>query len=979
MPEELTLAADDINPAEYWDDATALQLAEEADWAARPAGEVAVLGARTLASFGDTGRPGLLAVSISLLEDAYGRSDELSESEWADTALCLGEALREGADAFDEPDWLPEAIAAGEAAVEAGAGAWGWFALCETYRRTFRVTGLSAHLYEALHCARTASTRATPDDVSALLSNLGAVALQAADDLAEPHLLDEAAEAVTSAVRLTRRDDPHRAVYLANLALILSAIAERDANSRVARWSVRCATRALACESVSVGALLAAAQCHETLGDLTNDSNAFVEACRLVARADLAARGTPRRPGVLLERSRLAQRRFDREGEPELLELATRYAERAVILQGGRQRATAESLLNLAVCRTRCCEIGLTGPRTNARSLAALALDKADAAQRPQLRGDAALVWLSHHERTGSAASLRTAIGLLREATESPRARPRTWSNLAGALLSAFDNDPSESLIREAMKASRRARDATPAGRDRVVFEAVLASCLEAAFQASGDLGHLREGARHARRAARRLDPQSPDSTAIRTNCAVTLRTSYQYLGVPKDLALAVQLIEQAVAGAPRGALPTCQTQLVATLLTRFEAAGDPSDLQQALMATTQLENSGARITRAGAATISSCHLAAYEASGHISQLDAAVRWARTALGRRARRAEVRASALTSLANALFSRFEVVGEQRDLTEAVQRARQAIRATPLESPSIAGRYANLANALRAQASLGLGSGKKALQAAERSVRLAAAKDHQLPAYLSGLALALSELGRHAEASLVLRHAVAACPRSSPARHFYRTNLAASLRDEFESGGSRQTINEAIRILSRLPHSDAPWGMVGRTVLGDCLRARDLPGDRELAFECWASVHDDRNAPAWLRLLAARAAADAAATAAPPDWPRAAASFVLAVKLHERTAWHGLAWSSRRRFLAAQPNLGVDAAAVALQIDEDPETVIDLLESGRDIVWRDRAARRVVRSDHTLMRRLRRLSDELDELDRGGPGSPAQRLT
>lgn len=978
MPGALILPDEDADPAQVWDDATALLLAEQCDWSQFPAREVAIAGARTLASFGDTGRPELLALAISLLEDAHDRAESLPVSAQAETALCLGEALREGSLAFDEPDWLPEAIAAGEQAVLLVSEAWALVALCETYRAAFRATGITDHLTGALRCARTAVVLASPADMASLSSNLGAVATHAAARLDDPRLLDEACEAATTAVRRARSRDPYLPVYLANLALTQNAIAERDASVAIARRAVRSATRAVQKEPASLNALLASAQCLETLARLTLSDATFHEAADRLRRAEAEARGTPRQPEIALERSRLDQQRFEHTGDLDLLTEATRHAQRAVALQGGQAAATAHALLNLAVCRTRACEHGLTGRRTRATQLVPIALDRASPAERLELVGDAGLVWLSHYEQTGAGTSLRTAIELLREATRSPHNPPQTWSNLAGALLALFDKAPSEALIDEATDAAQHACAATTrVSEGRIVFEAVLASCLETSFRTSGDPAELRHAADYARRAVRRLDPSSPDATAIRTICAVALRTSYEHNGRISDLTLAAQLLRDAVPGSTPSNLPTCLSQLAATLRTRFEAAGDPADLRQALAAAIQLESCGVAITMAGAATISACWLTAYESSGDRKQLEAAVQWARTSLIRRTRTFDARAAALTTLANALLSRFEVAGEEHDLKEALLRNRQAIRATQPGSPLAAGRYANLANVLRVRASLGLGRTTTALRAAEAAVRLAGTNDRHLAAYLSGVALVLSELGRHSEASHVLRQAVKACPSASPDRHFYRTNLAASLRDEFTARGSRRVLAEAIRILCRLPPSRAPWALLAQTILGDCLHARGATGDREAALMCWTLVRDDEKAPSWLRLIAATSAAETAAEGI-PDWGRAAGFYRRAVELHVQAAWHGLAWASRRRYLAARPNMGADAAAAALQVETDGGSAVTLLEAGRDIMWRGRADRRNTIGTHPMVVRLYRIADQLDALDQKAQALAAPRF-
>lgn len=974
----LILPDEDTDPAQAWDDATALQLAEQCDWSQFPACEVAVAGARTLTSFGDTGRPELLALAISLLEDAHERAESLPAADRADTALCLGEALREGSVVFDEPDWLPEAIAAGETAVRLTSDAWAWVALCETYRAAFRATGIKGHLTDALRCARTAVDLADPADAAVVASNLGAVTTHAAPHLDDPQLLDEAYEAATTAVRQARRRDPYLPVYLANLARTQDSIAERDASAAVARRAARSATRAMLKEPTSVSALLVSAQCLETLARLTRSDATFDDAAKVLGRADAAARGTPRQPEILLARSRLAQQRFELTDEPELLVEATRLAQRAVALQGGQTAATAHALLNLAVCRTRACERGLTAPRTRATQLVSRALNRASPSERLELVGDAGLVWLSHYERTRARRSLRAAIQLLREAASKPRTPSRIWSNLAGALLLAFDSDPSEALVHEATDAARHACAAAPMGNGQIVSEAVLASCLEASFRISHDPLDLRQSADCARRAARLLGATSPDAAAIRTNCAVALRTSYEHNGRLADLTLAVQLLNDAVLAATPSSLPTCLGQLAATLRTRFEATGNRADLRRALETVITLQSCGLTITKAGSATISACWLTAYETSGDKDQLDAAVGWARTALTRRTRTSDVHAAALTTLANALLSRFELTGEEQDLKEALLRNRQAIRATPPgEGQSAASRYANLANVLRVRASLGFGRTTTALHAAETAVRLAGPKDPHLPAYLSGVALVLSELGRHKEASRVLRQAVKACPRASSDRLLYRTNLAASLRDEFTAGGSRRELAEAIRILQLLPTAEAPWALLAHTILGDCLHARNAPSDLQAALNCWTSVRDDEKAPTWLRLIAAVSAAESAAEDI-SDWGLAADSYRRAVELQVQAAWHGLAWASRRRFLAARPNMGADAAATTLQAATHGGTALTLLEAGRDIVWRGRTERRNTRQDHPLLARMCQVADELDALDRSTQASAAARL-
>lgn len=985
MSHVLTQLGQDTDPAEILDDATALGLAEEGDWADLPAADVALAGAQILAAFGETGRPSLLALAVSLLEDAYERAHDLSADQRSDTALCLGEALREGSVVFGEPEWLPGAIEVGEVAAQEGRHAWVWMALYETYRLAFRTTGVDKYLHEALRCAREAADCAEPKDVSAMASNLGAVLMQVAKDLGNPSLMDEALTVAKVSVRRARLADPNRAVYLSNLAFVQSSLAERDGHIRMARQAVRWATRAVEAEPSSINALLMCANCHETLGELSGDEVAFDEATDLLARADIAARGTPRPPQVVLERSTLARRRFERNGDPEYLIVAARYAERAVVLHGGQGHASPESLLNLAVCRTKLADSGLTGPRTQATRLASLALARVDAADRPQLLENAALVWLSHHERTGSETSLNTAIDLLREATETPSVAPRTRSNLASALLSSIDREPDEALVREATDAARRACAEEPlSSPERAAFEAVLASCLEASFGVSRDLKYLLEAARYARSATRSLHPRSPDSTAVWTNCAVALRTSFEHTGKPADLELAVRLLQKAIVLATPAARPTCLSQLAATLRTRFESLGEPDDLTSALSAATELEGYGAAITRAGAAIISACRMTAYEASGGIEELDGAVLWARTALTRRARIAEVRAAALTSLANALFSRFEVVGEDEDLTEALRRSRQAIRSTPRNSPSLAGRHANLANVVRVRASLGHGAMASALLEAETSVRLSNPQDPNAPAYLSGLALVLTELGQHEQASHTLRRAVSSSPRMSPSRDLYRVNLAASLRDEWKAGGRKTTLHEAIRILTRLPHSGAPWAHLGAVILGDCLRARNAPGDHVAAARCYADVHENPQAPAWLRLLAARSAADAVAsvastTKAPTDWSMAAESYLRAISLHEQAAWHGLAWPSRQRFLSAHANMGTDSAASVLQIGDEPGEALTRLEAGRAILWRGRARRRIAGNESQQVVRLRQIADELDALDHRGIASTTHRLS
>ncbi|MFF8830903.1 CHAT domain-containing protein [Streptomyces sp. NPDC015131] len=455
-------------------------------------------------------------------------------------------------------------------------------------------------------------------------------------------------------------------------------------------------------------------------------------------------------------------------------------------------------------------------------------------------------------------------------------------------------------------------------------------------------------------------------------------------------------------------------------LTRRYEYTGDPDSLDRAFVVTVKggeavPEGDPYRLTFCSGLGHTAIRL--FQRSGKTATLDLAVRALREAAYRAPEDHPHRAAFLTNLSTALGQYHRHTGRTDAMNEALAAQYEAVRITPRDHPDLPSRLMNLA------ASLGSHPGTRppgterydAAVALLRDALALTGEGHpDRPGCLDLLAGVLR--GRYAvagdsqdvvDAVAVAREAVRAAAPGEYQRPALLMGLAAALRAGAARGdtpgGARAALTEAIDALREaealLPDdhperaealTDLGFALAARAGVpahhGDSDRDRDQDGarDRDRARRALGDASAVPSAPARLRVRAAAAAGHLAAGA--QDFTGAVAHFAQALEQLELTAWRGLERDDRERLLAEYPQLGTDAAAVAVRAGR-PERAVELLEQGRGILL---AQSMEGRSDHAGVRagapeladRLREVLAELDRLpDRagaaGGPREVAER--
>jgi tetratricopeptide (TPR) repeat protein len=456
---------------------------------------------------------------------------------------------------------------------------------------------------------------------------------------------------------------------------------------------------------------------------------------------------------------------------------------------------------------------------------------------------------------------------------------------------------------------------------------------------------------------ALRVMPQTaPERVTAQANQVVAYSLRYEALGDPTDLEVALVHGEDALAASEPGS--SVNTMVLAKLSAdrriRFGLFGDRNDLDWALTAARQAverTSSGHPFGGSRLSNLATCLRTMFEATGDAQVLDDAIQ-----LGREAAAIEIGghatiSSAATDVGSALLTRFELRGAAGDLNEAVRQSRRAVAVTPATSPYRASRLSNHSIVLRARVTT---SGhhedaEEAVQAARESVARAENTDPSRAGFCSNLGLALvarHELDRDRDgedlddAMEAFREA-ADLSGGRPEGGLYRSNLGMALRQRYSAAGADVDIEEAIALLTSTVagwpsvHPNAAPYLLG---LGNAYIAR---------FESRADV-DDLNAAisAWDKAADARGSAAAVriaaaesvalATANQEDWRRSSEAYAKAMELLSAVAWHGLDRATKEKVLADLAMLSGSAAGVAIE-EDNPSLAVEMLEAGRSVLW------------------------------------------
>ncbi|WP_328484932.1 CHAT domain-containing protein [Streptomyces zaomyceticus] len=314
---------------------------------------------------------------------------------------------------------------------------------------------------------------------------------------------------------------------------------------------------------------------------------------------------------------------------------------------------------------------------------------------------------------------------------------------------------------------------------------------------------------------------------------------------------------------------------------------------------------------------------------------------------------------LLRLSEALGARFEVHGDEQDLREAIETAKQAAHSHPLK----------IASRVRALCCLG-----------EHHVR--------------GLRKGIGGISAWEAAVTALREGAALEARINRKRCRYQLVLA--LIEAPPEGPRAAALAEAERLAREMvddatPHSrgEGEYHFLLGLVLQEQLKDHPVtvPSSWKKCADVYQVSAKQEAMAAQLRLYAARlwgsfAAAAAAAKNATnhvsPDlardeegllWSSAADGLGLAVELLPLMAWRGVVHHDHRNLLVPLKELAVDAAAAAIHAGR-PERAVELLEQGRTVMWsqlldlRTTELSRLRAHDPSTFARLDEIRKELD---------------
>jgi tetratricopeptide (TPR) repeat protein len=346
------------------------------------------------------------------------------------------------------------------------------------------------------------------------------------------------------------------------------------------------------------------------------------------------------------------------------------------------------------------------------------------------------------------------------------RALHTALSNVAAALLASWEYRQDRPDLDEAVRVSREAAEATPAGDSMGgARKANLAQVLLERFGRFWQVADLEEAFQAAVAAG-----QVPASDLARAPCLSALAQAYAnrfaYSGQLRDLEQAISVGRAAVEAAPddHPGQAGCLSNLGGVLHRRYECFGDTDSLNEAIA----MHQRAVRATPAGP--------------------------------RRAR-------FLNNLGHALRSRFEATGRKPDISQSVAALDEAVATAGSHETDRAGYVANLALSLVMAAERGADPGAvgTAITILERELHALNA-DHPLRhVYLASLGNAWRARFDTTGDQEALRSAISwferaadALPPAHPRRAELLANLGAVLMREFERTGNEETGRRALGV-------------------------------------------------------------------------------------------------------------------------------------------------------------------------------------
>ncbi|TDO48605.1 CHAT domain-containing protein [Kribbella sp. VKM Ac-2527] len=580
----------------------------------------------------------------------------------------------------------------------------------------------------------------------------------------DPDDLRSAVKRGGQAAATTAPDDPQRFIMLAVLAShcrqLFKVTGRRADIDAAIKWGSESLDLAPADDQFKAEKFHNLAVAHQLRFELTGAVKDQDTMAALYEKS-LTAAGNERvdHPAVLSTMRNAAMDKFVRTGQPELLDRAIEWGERALedddpavvssqsflLAYIYNERYDLANSLADAEATIRHAEVALAGTHPDAEDRAsvlflvaegyrrrsdqvgsradvetgierleqAVAAARTDDPQRARFLSNLCVDYTWLFELTGDPEALATAIDRGEQAAAATRVSDPDHLQILGHLSTAYSAkyglsaDPDDL---EAAIAMNQRLVASPAVRSqaRAAALANLATLYfdrHARFGAAADLD---AGITAGAEALELLPATGPDRSAGLSNLAVGRRRRYDLFGAVADLDAAIELGEQAAQALPADHphRPSRLTNLAVAYAERFQRVRNSADLDTAIEHSEQAVAAGRPLKHdeLGMAfgNLSGYYLERFDIGGQVSDLEAGVERAEQAVAAVGADHPRWAGYCSALARALLDRYRYAGDAADLDDSIDLLEAALAATPVERPARGGLVANLAITYREMA-------------------------------------------------------------------------------------------------------------------------------------------------------------------------------------------------------------------------------------------------------------------------------------
>ncbi|KAH6641967.1 CHAT domain-containing protein [Boeremia exigua] len=566
------------------------------------------------------------------------------------------------------------------------------------------------------------------------------------------------------------------------------------------------------------------------------------------------------------------------------------------------------------------------------------------------------------HEESKRIADLNESIQLLREAIEiTPHENPDRLlmlTHLGTGLARRFVAEQNEADLEESIQMARLALSESTEHNDKVKAMSNLADRLRDRYEQKRDFPDLQESIKHAQRAVDISSSEHPHWVRLLAGLANRLKERFHLLGKMEDIDMAIEVARQALEATPSNhpdrSTAFCNLGNALQARSTFLGLEDTGDIDEAVEMSRQAlashsNDHGERSTHL--INLSIRLLNRHTRTGHTIDLEEAIRLTREGLPTIPQSHQHWPRWTSHLGLCLLHRYLEIRATEDLKASIDLFRQGINASSKNEPQRVNWMLNLSGSLSEMYSRekSLCNMEEAIELLRR-VLMASISNDGRAATLSNLGRLLNSMYRKTgetiyleESTSVTRKALDLTPTKSPRRAIYLGNLALDLQRRYRNSENLEDLQEAIECArAALKDSADTEGQPEETrltfnlgvILGTRSVATHSWDDMKEAMTCFLSTLNNVNTSTTLRIESGIELLTALAHF--KYWDDASRIAKEVVGLAPRLTGKSLDNADKQHLLRSISGLACDAAAIALQAEESPDTALELLEEGRGVL-------------------------------------------